>query len=198
MPLLAGAASAEPLRVLAFGDSLTAGYLLPAAAAFPAQLEKRLRADGFDVKVINAGVSGDTSEGGLARLGFALGDGADLVIVELGANDMLRGMDPDLTRANLEKIITQAKQKGARVIIAGMASSGNFGPAYKQAFDKVYPDLAKSSGAPLYRFFLEGVAGDRTLVMQDGLHPTMEGVARIVKGIAPLVEQSLNELRAQK
>jgi len=195
---LAGAAQARPLKVLAFGDSLTAGYNLSAAAAFPAQLEKRLRADGFDVVVTNAGVSGDTSAGGLERLDFALGDGADLVIVELGANDMLRGMDPAATKVNLAQILGKVREKGARPLIAGMTAAGNFGPDYKKAFDAVFPDLARETGAPLYPFFLEGVAGDAKLSLGDGMHPNADGVARIVKGLAPLVETTLRDLRAEK
>jgi acyl-CoA thioesterase I len=187
----AAAARAEPLRLVAFGDSLTAGYLLPAEAAFPAQLERRLRADGFDVKVANAGVSGDTTTGGLARLNFSLGDKADLVILELGANDMLRGVDPKITRGNLERIVAQIEARRAAVLLAGMRASNNYGPDYKAEFDAIFPDLARARGLPLYPFFLEGVAGDRALSMPDGLHPTAEGVARIVEGIAPLVERSL-------
>lgn len=193
--LLAAAASAEPLRILAFGDSLSAGLALAADDAFPAQLERRLRADGFDAVVVNAAVSGDTTTGGLSRLGFALGDGADLVILELGANDMLRGANPEITRANLTKMIEKSVARGARVLLAGMLASGNFGPEYKREFDAVFPDLAKRHGLPLYRFFLEGVAGNAAMVLPDGLHPSPAGVARIVEGIAPLVEKSLDELR---
>ncbi len=188
-------ARAEPLRVIAFGDSLTAGLMLPADAAFPAQLERRLRADGFDAAVINAGVSGDTTGGGLARVDFALGEGADLVILELGANDMLRGVDPKLTSANLDKLVTQIEARKAAVLLAGMIASGNFGLDYKARFDAVFPDLAARRGLPLYPFFLGGVAGDNSLVMPDGLHPNAEGVARIVTGIAPLVEENLARLK---
>jgi len=193
-----GAAAARPLRVLGFGDSLTAGYLLPADAAFPAQLEKRLRADGFDAAVVNAGVSGDTSAGGRERIAFSLQDGADLVILELGANDMLRGLDPKATRDNLEKIIADCRAAGARVLLAGMVASGNFGPDYKKAFDAIYPELAARRGLPLYPFFLEGVSGDKMLSLADGLHPNAQGVARIVNGIAPLVEASLTQIRVER
>jgi acyl-CoA thioesterase-1 len=189
---------AEPLRVLAFGDSLMAGFMLPADAAFPARLERRLRADGFDVTVINAGVSGETTAGGLARVGFALGDGADLVILELGANDMLRGVDPKVTSANLEKIITEIEARKASVLLAGMVASGNFGQEYKARFDAVFPDLAARRGLPLYPFFLNGVAGDKALVLPDGLHPNADGVARIVAGIAPLVEENLARLKTAR
>jgi acyl-CoA thioesterase-1 len=189
-------ARAEPLRILAFGDSLTAGLMLPADAAFPARLEKRLVADGFDVRVVNAGVSGDTTASGLARLDFSLQDGADLVILELGANDMLRGIDPGAVRKNLEQIIARCEAKGARVLLAGMLASGNFGAGYKREFDAIFPDLATRHALPLYPFFLEGVMGDKSLVFPDGQHPNAEGAARIVKGIAPLVEKHLAELRA--
>ncbi len=190
----AAAAKAEPLRVVAFGDSLTAGFLLPADAAFPAQLERRLRADGFEAIVVNAGVSGDTTAAGLARLNFSLGEKADLVIVELGANDMLRGVDPKITRANLEKIVAQIEARGAAVLLAGMLASNNFGTDYKAEFDAIFPKLATARTLPLYPFFLAGVAGNKALVLPDGLHPTAEGVARIASGIAPLVEQTLTRL----
>jgi len=188
-------ARAEPLRVLAFGDSLTAGYLLPADASFPAQLERRLQADGFDVKVVNAGVSGETTAGGFSRADFALGQGADLVILELGANDMLRGVDPKLTSANLDKIVARIEAHKAAIVLAGMIAMGNFGPDYAKQFDAVYPELAARHGLPLYPFFLKGVAGDKALVMPDGLHPNADGVTRIVAGIAPLVEESLARLK---
>ncbi len=188
-------ARAEPLRVLAFGDSLTAGYMLPANAAFPAQLERRLRADGFDAAVVNAGVSGETTAAGLARADFALGEGADLVILELGANDMLRGDDPKVTSANLDKIVTKIEARKAAVLLAGMVASGNFGPDYKARFDAVFPDLAARRGLPFYPFFLSGVAGDKALVLPDGLHPNVDGSARIASGIAPLVEQSRARLK---
>lgn len=196
--LLSGAAEAEPLRVVALGDSLSAGYMLPADAAFPFQLERRLAADGVDARVVNAGVSGDTTAGGLARLAFAMGDGADLVIVELGANDMLRGLDPKIAESNLEKILDQIKDKGASALLAGMLASANFGPAYKARFDAIFPDLAKSRGLPLYPFFLAGVSGDKALTLPDGLHPNAKGVARIVDGVAPLVEECLKRIGSAK
>ena len=189
-------ARAEPPRVVVVGDSLSAGLGLAGDDAFPSQLGRRLRADGVEVVMVNAAVSGDTTAGGLARLDFALADGADLVILELGANDMLRGTNPEITRANLAKMIEQCQARGARVLLAGMVASGNFGPDYKRAFDAVFPDLAKRHGLPFYRFFLEGVAGDAAMVLPDGLHPSPAGVARIVEGVAPLVEKTLAGLRA--
>ncbi|MGA8171259.1 MAG: arylesterase [Methylocystis sp.] len=191
-------AHAEPLRVLAFGDSLTAGHGLSAEEAFPAQLERRLRADGFDVKVVNAGVSGETTAGGLARADFALGEGADLVILELGANDMLRGVDPKLTSANLEKLVAAIEARKAAIVLAGMVASGNFGPDYKKRFDAVFPALAERHKLPLYPFFLSGVAGDKALVLPDGLHPNADGAARIASGIAPLVEENLARLKTAR
>jgi acyl-CoA thioesterase I len=198
--LLLGAVShaqAQPLRILAFGDSLTAGLGLPAGDEFPAQLERRLRADGFDVRLINAGVSGDTTMGGLARLDFSLGEGADLVILELGANDMLRGLPPRAARENLGEMIDTIEARGAAVVLAGMSATANFGAAYKAQFDAIYPDLAQERGLPLYPFFLAGVAGDPTLTLPDGLHPNAAGVARIVAGVAPLIEESLKRLAAK-
>ena len=177
--------------MLAFGDSLTAGLGLAAQDAFPAQLERRLRADGFDASVANAGVSGETSGEGLARLDFTLEPGADLVILELGANDMLRGLPPKAARENLERMIDAIEARGIRVLLAGMKANINFGPDYKAQFDAIFPDLAKERNLPLYPFFLEGVAGDRTLVLSDGLHPNPKGVARMVDGVAPLVEECL-------
>ncbi len=189
---------AETLTVVAFGDSLTAGYQLPASQAFPAQLERRLAADGFPVRVVNAGVSGDTTTDGLARLDYALSEKPDLVILELGANDMLRGVDPKLARANLEKMLAAIKAKGSAILLAGMKASGNYGEAYKAQFDAIYPGLASAQSLTLYPFFLDGLNKDAALLQKDGLHPTEEGVARIVAGIAPAVEESLREILIER
>ncbi len=186
-----------PLRVIAFGDSLTAGYGLPLDVSFPVALERRLAKDGFNAKVVNAGVSGDTTAGGLARLDFALADGADLVILELGANDMLRGVDPKLTRDNLDKMIEKIKAQGAAVLLAGMKAQNNFGPDYKRDFDAIYPELAARNSVPLYPFFLSGAIEDNSLLL-DGLHPNRQGVEKIVDGVAPAVEAALAPLRAAK
>jgi acyl-CoA thioesterase I len=193
LPLLwSGAASAEPKRILAFGDSLTAGYGLPAADSLPAQLEKRLQADGFDVKVINAGVSGDTTEMGLARLDYTLSDNpVDIALVELGANDMLRGLPPAGARANLDRIVDTFRSKGVNVILAAMVSGANWGQAYRQQFDSIYPDLAAKYGVTMVPFFMEGVWGDPALLIGDGLHPNAAGVRKIVEKIAPYVEKLL-------
>lgn len=193
IPLLWGAgAEAAQKRILAFGDSLTAGFGLPAADALPVQLESRLKADGFDVKVINAGVSGDTTEMGLERLDYTLSDGPiDIAVVELGANDMLRGLPPKAARANLEKIIEAFRSKGVNVILAAMASSDNWGQAYQQEFDSIYPDLAAKYGVTMVPFFMEGVWGNPSLLIGDGLHPNAAGVRKVVEKIAPYVETAL-------
>src|SRR4051794_4928637 len=152
------AAVARTARILAFGDSLTAGFGLPPDKGFPAQLEARLRADGIDAHVVNAGVSGDTSAGGLARLDWSLADKPDLVILELGANDMLRGIAPEAVRANLDKIIDKIKASGARLLLTGMEASPSWGRDYEKEFNSIYLDLARTHGVALYPFFLEGVA----------------------------------------
>ena len=185
------AAQGAPARIVALGDSLSAGYLLPQANAFPTVLERVLRERGHKVEVSNAGVSGDTSSGGLERLDWAVGDGADLVIVELGANDMLRGVDPAITRKALATILTRLRAKKIPVLLAGMIAAPGMGREYEAAFNAIYPDLAREFGVPLYPFFLEGVAGDRSLLLQDGMHPTPQGVEAIVRGIAPSVEALL-------
>lgn len=189
----APAAVAAPLKIVAFGDSLSAGYQLPAAAAFPAALEKRLRADGFAVEVANAGVSGDTSGGGLARLDWSVPDGTDLVILELGANDMLRGAPPAEAAKNLAGIVERLQARKIPVVLAGMKSIANWGEAYRKEFEAIYPDLATRYGAPLYPFFLEGVSGDRALTLADGMHPNPAGVGKIVEGFAPFLGKVLVE-----
>lgn len=198
LPAGASATRAETLRVVAFGDSLSAGFQLPGAAAFPKVLEARLQRDGYDARVVNASVSGDTTQGGLARISYALRDGADLLILELGANDMLRGLDPNTTRDNLEKIISYCQAKGVKVLLAGMIATANFGGENKQAFDAIYPRLAREKGVALYPFFLDGILGDKSFLLVDGLHPSAAGVERIVAGIAPLVERSLDAIRSER
>ncbi len=185
----ANPAEAATRRIVAFGDSLTAGFGLDAKDAFPAQLEAALKAKGYDVVVINAGVSGETAPQGLARLDWSVPHDADAVIVELGANDMLRGFDPQVTRDALTKITTRLKDRGLPVLLAGMQASRNLDADYRAKFDVIYPELAKEENLILYPFFLEGVAADRRYTLPDGLHPTREGVARIVAGILPQVEE---------
>lgn len=182
------------MHILAFGDSLTAGYGLPADQSFAAQLERRLRDMGHDVRVTNAGVSGDTTAGGLARLSWSLEDKPHLVVLELGANDGLRGLDPERMRDNLDAMIRQCLEAGAKVILAGMRAPVNWGLEYRKQFDEVFPELADKHDLPLYPFFLEGVVRDPSLVLDDGLHPNAAGVARIVEGILPLVIEELDSL----
>ncbi|WP_112661824.1 arylesterase [Microvirga flavescens] len=187
-------AQAQPIRLVALGDSLSAGYLLPQEAAFPAALERALKAKGYNVEIINAGVSGDTSSGGLDRLDWSVPDGTDGVIVELGANDMLRGLDPAIPRQSIETIVERLKARNIGVMLAGMMASRNLGPDYAQKFDPLYQDIAKKHGLVLYPFFLEGIAGDRSLNLPDGLHPTAKGVEVIVERILPSVEAFLATL----
>ena len=194
--LLSGAAapaSERPL-VLAFGDSLTAGYGLDAGLGFAPQLQATLRRHGIAAEVADGGVSGDTSEAGKARLGWTI-DGLarkpDLVIVELGANDMLRGLDPGLTRANLDAILAELDRRQIPVLLAGMRAAPNLDPAYVTRFEAIYPELARKHGAALHPFFMEGVAGQQGLIQQDGMHPTFAGVKRVVTGITPAVKRAL-------
>lgn len=185
--------AADGIRILALGDSLTAGYGLAEADSFPAQLQTALRARGYKLEVLNAGVSGDTTAGGLARLDWALSDGPDLVIVALGANDGLRGVDPQASRANLAAIMEKLKQRELPVLLVGMLAPPNLGQTYGDAFNAIYPELAEQYQVALYPFFLEGVATDPELNQADGIHPNAEGVALIVKRmvsyLVPLLEQ---------
>jgi acyl-CoA thioesterase-1 len=187
----AALAAGRPLRIVALGDSLTAGYLLPDAAAFPSVLQRVLQAEGRQVEVENAGVSGDTASAGLDRLDWALGSGADLVIVELGANDMLRGIDPAITRKALAAIVSQLQARNIRVLLAGMVAAPGMGKDYEQRFNAIYPDLARELAVPLYPFFLQGIAGDPKFILKDGMHPNPEGVEIIVRNILPSVEAQL-------
>jgi acyl-CoA thioesterase I len=193
-PLPSAHAQSNPIRLVALGDSLSAGYNLPQEAAFPVALERALKAKGYKVEVVNAGVSGDTSSGGLDRLDWSVPDGTDGVILELGANDMLRGLDPAGTRKNIEAIVERLKSRDIPVMLAGMYASRNLGPEYVQKFDGIYPDIAKKHDLVLYPFFLDGVAGDRSLNLPDGMHPTAKGVEIIVERILPSVESFLARL----
>lgn len=193
------AIAGDPLRVLAFGDSLTAGYGLPKEASFTAQLERALQEEGVAVTVIDAGVSGDTSAGGLARLDWTLAGtshgGPDAVIVELGANDALRGIDPEVTYDNLDAILNEIGRRGIPVLLAGMRAPPNLGPEYARAFDGIYGRLADKHDVALYPFFLEGVAAAPDLNQADGIHPNARGVEEIVKRMAPAVKDLLKDLR---
>lgn len=189
-----GACAGPEIHILAFGDSLTAGYNLPPSKSFAAQLEQRVRSQGRKVRVTNAGLSGDTSSGGRTRLAWSLQDKPDLIILELGANDGLRGLDPNSMRENLEAMIQECLETGARVILAGMRAPVNWGAAYRNEFETVFPELAEKYGLPLYPFFLEGVITNPTLLLEDGLHPNANGVERIVDGILPLVLDEVDAL----
>jgi acyl-CoA thioesterase-1 len=180
-------AYAAERRLMVLGDSLTAGYGLPSAQAFPVRLEAALRARGIAVTVLNAGVSGDTTAGGLARLDWSLADKPTHAIVELGANDMLRGLDPAQAKRNLDQILTRLKKEKVPVLIAGMLASRNLGADYQSRFDAMYPDLAKQHDVALYPFFLDGVATDPALNQSDGIHPNARGVDIIVERILPAV-----------
>jgi len=189
------AAQARTLRLVALGDSLTAGYGLSAGEAFPAVLERALKARGWDVAVANAGGSGETAADGLARYDWSVPAGTDALIVEFGANDMLRGLDPAAAEAALAEILAKARAAHVATLLAGMRAIGNFGPDYQRRFDAVYPELAKDFGVALYPFFLEGVAGDPALNQPDGLHPTRAGVEKIVARILPAVEALLAQAK---
>lgn len=188
-------AMARQIKLVALGDSLTAGYLLPAEQAFPAVLERELRAKGHDVTIINGGVSGDTATGGLERLDWTVPDGTDGVILELGANDALRGIDPNVPRAALREIVTRLEARKIKVMLAGMMAPRSMGAPYVEAFDSIYPSLAKDKGLILYPFFLDGLVEKPQLLQQDGLHPTAEGVEEIVRRILPTVERFIATLK---
>jgi acyl-CoA thioesterase-1 len=196
-PAPASAPNPASIRLLAFGDSLTSGYGLAPEEAFPVKLQARLQADGFKVEVTNGGFSGDTTAGGLARVKWVLADHPQFALVEFGANDALRGLDPSLARANLVKILDRMKGAGVRVLLVGMRAPANWGPDYEQQFNAIYPDLAKQYGVPLYPFFLDGVALDPALNQPDGLHPNEAGVDVIVARIAPAVEKLLKSKTAK-
>lgn len=198
--LLLSVFAAPPARagedpvILALGDSLTAGYGLAAAEAFPTKLEQALRAKGRPARVINAGVSGDTTAGGLSRVDWLMADKPDLVILELGANDGLRGLDPEATRDNLSKIIEKAKAAGAAVLLAGMLAPPNLGKDYGAAFNAVYPTLADRYDVIFYPFFLDGIAAQPDLNLGDGMHPNAAGVDVIVENILPTVIKALDRV----
>ena len=187
----ASAARAEPYRIVALGDSLTAGYGLDAGQSFPEKLEKALRERGHDVVIANAGVSGDTSAGGLSRLDWSVPDGTQLVILELGANDMLRAVEPEVTESNLDAILSRLKARGIAVLLAGMRAAPNLGPDFQASFDAIFPRLAERHGVALYPFFLDGVAADQALLQPDGMHPSAAGIDLIVERILPSVEAAL-------
>jgi acyl-CoA thioesterase-1 len=193
-----GAAEVKPIKMVVLGDSLSAGLGLPAPAAFPERLQNALQSKGIAVDIGNAGVSGDTSSGGRDRLDWSVPEGTQAVIVELGANDALRGTDPSVTRAALSDILTRLKARGVAVLLCGMLAPPNYGSDYSARFNAIYPDLAKLFGVALYPFFLEGVAADARLNQADGIHPTAEGVDVIVQNILPTVEAFLVTIGGQR
>jgi acyl-CoA thioesterase-1 len=188
----------KPIKMVVLGDSLSAGLGLAASSAFPARLQKSLAAKGIAVDMINAGVSGDTTSGGRDRLDWSVPEGTEAVILELGANDALRGIDPAVPRAALTDILTRLKARKIAVLLCGMVAPPNYGSDYSARFNAIYPELAKSFGVPLYPFFLEGVATDARLNQADGLHPTAEGIDVIVKNILPTVEAFLGTISGQR
>ncbi|OJU24829.1 MAG: arylesterase [Nitrobacter sp. 62-13] len=194
----AQAPPAGTIKLVVLGDSLSAGLGLPAADAFPAQLEKALQNKGLIVAINNAGVSGDTASGGLDRLDWSVPADTQGVILELGANDALRGLDPKVTRGALENILKRLKARGIAVLLCGMVAPPNYGAEYAAQFNTIFPDLARTYDVPLYPFFLEGVATDTKLNQADGMHPTAAGIAVIVKNIMPTVESFVREISAQK
>ena len=181
-------AAADTFKIVGFGDSLMAGYNLGPDEGFPKKLEAALRARGHDVSIADAGVSGDTTSGGLSRLDWSVPDGTDLVILELGANDMLRGVAPAIAEKNLDAMMASLKGRGIAIVLAGMQAAPNLGPDYGKAFNGIFPTLAQKYGAPLIPFFLEGVAANPSLQLDDGLHPNAAGVDRMVEVALPIVE----------
>jgi acyl-CoA thioesterase I len=186
-----------PVQIVALGDSLTAGFGLPADAAFPVKLEKALSAKGLAVQIGNAGVSGDTTSGGLARLDWSVPEGTQAVILELGANDMLRGIDPKVTRQALQDILSRLHERHIEVLLCGMLAAPNLGADYGRAFDRIFPDLAAAGHLLLYPFFLATVVNNRELVQPDGLHPTAAGIDAIVADILPKVQELVARVRSR-
>ncbi|WP_018235943.1 arylesterase [Ensifer sp. BR816] len=192
---LSATARAESLSFVAFGDSLMAGYQLPPEDAFPARLEKALKDKGFDITVANAGVSGDTTSGGRARIDWSVPDGTKGVILELGANDALRGIPPEETRNNLEAMIVRLKERGVAVLLAGMMAPPNMGADYAARFNSIYSDLAREHSLAFYPFFLDGVVTRAELQLEDGMHPNSDGIAIMVERFLPTAEQFVRSLQ---
>lgn len=191
------AALAEPVRIVGFGDSLMAGFGLGPDEGFTPRLQAALQDAGIDAIVANAGVSGDTTSGGLARLDWSVPDDTDLVILELGANDALRGISPDITRANLEQMIARLKERGIAVLLAGMLAPPNMGADYGKAFNAIYPDLAGQYDVAFYPFFLDGVAAQPQLLLEDAMHPNAGGVDVMVQQFMPVLREAIAGLEAQ-
>lgn len=197
LPTIAKADVARKIHIVAFGDSLTAGYGLPPGDDFATRLESALNPKGHSVRITNAGVSGDTTSGGLARFDWAVPDDTDAVILELGANDALRGVSPKIARDNLDKILSKLVARKIAILVAGMRSPTNWGDDYAKAFNSIFSDLARKHGALLYPFFLEGVIDKPKLKLADGLHPNRAGVNEIVRRIQPSVEQLIAQVKAK-
>jgi acyl-CoA thioesterase I len=189
LAILATAADAEPYRIVGLGDSLMAGYGLGPGEGFPEKLQAALQRKGHDVVIANAGVSGDTTSGGLSRLDWSTPDGTQFVILELGANDMLRGIAPEVTEQNLDRMIFRLKQRGIAVLLVGMVAAPNLGSDYADAFNAIFPRLAQKHDVALYPFFLDGVAADRSFLLEDGMHPNAAGIERMVERVLPEVEK---------
>ena len=189
--LVINPAFAQTLNVVGLGDSLMAGYQLPGPDAFPQKLEKALIERGYDVRIQNAGVSGDTTSGGLARVNWSVPDETDLVLLELGGNDALRGIAPELTRSNLDQIIVGLKARKIDVILIGILAPPNMGDSYAAAFNPIYDELASAHDVPLYPFFLDGIITNPELMLADGIHPNDKGTSLMVEKFLPLMEQYL-------
>ncbi|WP_155905471.1 arylesterase [Methylopila sp. M107] len=188
--------AADPIRLVALGDSLTAGFGVGPKDAFPVKLEAALKAKGRNVTIANAGVSGDTSTGGADRLDWSVPEGTQGVIVELGANDMLRGLSPDVTAKAIGRILDRLKARNIPILLTGMRAAPNLGPDFGKRYEAVFTDYASERGLDFYPFFLDGVAGDRALNQQDGIHPNPKGVDVIVEKILPTVERFLDRIEA--
>jgi acyl-CoA thioesterase-1 len=197
-PFSVSADETQPITLVAFGDSLTAGYGVKASESFPAQLQMALQAKGYKVTVVNAGVSGDTTADGLRRFDWAMQPKPDGVILELGANDALRGIDPKEPSANLDKMLASLKSLDVPVLLTGMKAPNNWGDDYVKAFDAIYTGLATKYDVPLYPFFLDGVALDPGFSQPDGLHPTASGIGEVVKRILPDVEALVQRISQRK
>lgn len=191
------AADAEEIKIVGFGDSLMAAYNLNGDEGFPARLEAALRERGHDVAIIDAGVSGDTTSGGLARLDWSIPDGVDGVILELGANDALRGLPPEKTRENLEAMIVRLQERGIPILLAGMLAPPNMGGDYETGFNAIYSDLAIKYGLTLYPFFLDGVTGNPEMLLADGMHPNASGINVMIENFIPAAERFIADIQAE-
>ncbi|MCP1199163.1 arylesterase [Notoacmeibacter sp. MSK16QG-6] len=191
--IMADPALAKPLKVVAFGDSLMAGYQLGPREGFAPRMQAALEKEGYEAEVVNAAVSGDTTSGGKARLDWSVPDDADLVLLELGANDMLRGQPPETARANLDAMLSRLSERGVATVLFGMKAAPQLGSDYVKAFDSIYPALAEKHDVPLVPFFLDGVAANRAMLLDDGMHPNPKGVESMVRNALPTVIEALRD-----